>query len=196
MQKLNYHHLFSSLYSTALSHKSTITIKHYGPVPTKCHPKTLSLTRARCVFPCSYCEAPAGEFVNPSHFNLLGHKHGRKHKGGLLNRTTSSSSSSSDSDREHGGALHTTGTHGHHHHNPLDTTTGTGVAHHNPLDTTTGTGVGQLHHNPLDATTGSGVSHHPTPLNTTTGTHRSSFDGSNPVTPRKRQGLLGKILNH
>jgi hypothetical protein len=100
----------------------------------------------------NYCEAPAGEFVNPSHFNLLGHKHGHK-TGGILNRTTSSSSSSSsDSDHEHG-AVHTTGTHGHHHHNPLGNNNGvTGVGHH---DTT-----------------------------------------SNPTTPRKKQGLLGKILHH
>lgn len=97
----------------------------------------------------NYCEAPAGEFVNPSHFNLLGHKHGHK-TGGILNRTTSSSSSSSDSDHEHG-AVHTTGTHGHH--NPLGTNNGvTGVGHHDGI--------------------------------------------SNPTTPRKKQGLLGKILHH
>lgn len=97
----------------------------------------------------NYCEAPAGEFVNPSHFNLLGRKHGHK-TGGILNRTasSSSSSSSSDSDADHNGALHTAGTHGRHGH----------------------------HHN-VDGVTGTTVS-------------------SNPTTPRKKQGLLGRIMNH
>jgi hypothetical protein len=115
----------------------------------------------------NYCEAPAGEFVNPSHFNLLGHKHGHK-TGGILNRTTSSSSSS-DSDREHGGAIHTTGTHGHHHHNPLDTTTGV-AGPRDSFDNSTGV-------------TGTGL-----PGHTST---------SNPSTPRqKKSGLLGRIIHH
>jgi len=136
---------------------------------------------------CSYCEAPAGEFVNPTHFNLLGHKHGLK-TGGILNRTTSASSSSS-SDAEHG-AFHTTGTHGHHHNNtPLDSTTGTtpvagtGFAGNNaPLDTTTGTGFpGQR-----DNVDGTGI----------TGTGLAG-PNSAPTTPRqKRQGLLGRIIHH
>jgi hypothetical protein len=52
----------------------------------------------------SYCEAPAGEFINPGHFNLLGHKH-RKHRtkahhsGGVLHKSKSSSSSSSDEEK-------------------------------------------------------------------------------------------------
>lgn len=101
----------------------------------------------------NYCEAPAGEFVNPTHFNLLGHKHGHK-TGGILNRTTSSSSSSSsDSDAEHNGAVHTTGTHGHHRHIGA-----TGIGHQHNLDG-----------------------------NTTT---------TSPTTPRKKQGLLGRIIHH
>lgn len=122
----------------------------------------------------NYCEAPAGDFVNPSHFNLLGHKHGHK-TGGILNRTTSSSSSSS-SDAEHDGAIHTTGTHGHHNHNPLDNT------HH----TTTDSALPGHHRDSFDSHTG--VTGTGLPGSTTT---------SNPTTPRhKRQGLLGKILHH
>lgn len=50
------------------------------------------------------CEAPAGEFINPGHFNLLGHKH-RKHKpkshsSRLLPMLTRSSSSSSSEDED------------------------------------------------------------------------------------------------
>jgi len=125
----------------------------------------------------NYCEAPAGEFVNPSHFNLLGHKHGHKTEG-ILNRSISSSSS----DAEHGGAIHTTGTHGHHHHNPLDTTTGaTGV---------TGTELPADHHH-RHSLDGNG-----TGLGTGTGLSGPNVT-SNPSTPRqKRSGLLGKIIHH
>ncbi|KAG0561945.1 hypothetical protein KC19_9G105100 [Ceratodon purpureus] len=52
----------------------------------------------------NYCEAPAGEFINPGHFNLLGHKHRRHksktHSGGLLSKLKSSSSSSSSDDEK------------------------------------------------------------------------------------------------
>lgn len=52
----------------------------------------------------NYCEAPAGEFVNPGHFDLL-NRHHHAHKGGILHRTKSSSSSSS-SDGEIGATDH------------------------------------------------------------------------------------------
>ena len=90
---------------------------------------------------CSYCEAPAGEFVNPGHFNLLnkhhvGHEHHTGHKEGLLHRTKSSSSSSSSSSSdgeviEGNGVM---GTHGHH--AGMNSMDGTHV-HHNVDGTTT-----------------------------------------------------------
>jgi hypothetical protein len=104
----------------------------------------------------NYCEAPAGEFINPSDLNLMGHHHHHGHKtGGLLNRTSSSSSSSS-SDNEHG--LHT--------HNTTVDSMDTGLPGHH-------------HHNSLDRTT-----------------NGTDLDTTHTAAPKRRSGLLGRIIHH
>jgi len=74
----------------------------------------------------NYCEAPAGEFINPGHFNLLGKGH---HKTGLFNRSkSSSSSSSSDNEVATPAELDTSIPNVHHHADGTSTVSPTGSA--------------------------------------------------------------------